>query len=964
MRNDNRPKVYRTLAMLCESESLSDSQLKAYQTRLQEYRTYLEAVSRLANCGNVCITEEAVMIGDNGLLTGESLNALQHAGAISVYNTLQQNNWEFPAHTTVPDDFLDSEKPIRSDWPSVFVSECFVEGEKAKLHGSARPLRSFLPPSIVFRSAADIDDDLPEPELPASSALGPESGLEIVSTNEGLAIRKTNDRDSSVECIPIDEYYYGRQEGSSTYVEEKAEFRFKCAVCQRMFYSNVKLMYHIMGHVDESIQVLLGFPLYQCRICNRALANAFCLRAHLEKDHGGSTVVETAKVDGSEGTGSQFAATGFSCRICGKEAASDLALAHHLQSTHRQREMPYVCRICLFRSSLYEDLLDHFKKAHGGSNHLLCTYCLRIFTPSDARVPGISLMSPTSGGSSGGVSTAGLGAGVGQTQVYLQHLRMHQVQHQLRRCPACRLNFTNKSDYQVHRRLDHKACSSSAAAAEQQQLKEQQMQQEQQMTQEQQVQIHLEEQQEEELGEHVESQVEEPHDVEEFMVSMCNFFSQKRFIDILKTIPSVFFQSNEISKEADSMEPVVQQQQEMGENEVTKSSLGENVAAEEHQLTTTDTVAVPSDADAAATAAAVAAAEEENRVILLNAPEPSRTKDLSATQLPPEAAQLTCLECGDPLSSDDHKQYLPCSACVFATCCAAGFTRHVHRAHMYPVGTDVGAAAHTGSPMIRPIVTFDWLIRNMPPIEVETSTAETPTEIATTTTTTTADLMEVEYPSAAEVGTEVVADVQFACPRCALSGVDGNTLARHLVEECGVEGATLQPDPEIVSARLEAEEQLRLQQEQHQQQIAYVAGAVQDSDTGMYTLQASSEGDPASASLQETATDVAGAPVAIEQQAVTLGTAGNLPATIDITDAGGEVVQRLVLPEDLQLEPGQTLVLIQGEDGQPQLAVINQADWDANNQQQMVMQTDDDTSNLLLYGNAEADMAEEKENQL
>lgn len=106
MRYENRPKVYRTLAMLCESESLSDAQLKAYQTRLQyvalsswflrEYRTYLEAVSRLANCGNVCITEEAVMIGDNGLLTGESLNALQHAGAISVYNTLQQNNWEFP----------------------------------------------------------------------------------------------------------------------------------------------------------------------------------------------------------------------------------------------------------------------------------------------------------------------------------------------------------------------------------------------------------------------------------------------------------------------------------------------------------------------------------------------------------------------------------------------------------------------------------------------------------------------------------------------------------------------------------------------------------------------------------------------------------------------------------------------------------------------------------------------------
>ncbi len=102
------------------------------------------------------------------------------------------------AHTTVPDEFLDSEKPIRSDWPSVYISECFVEGEKAKLHGSARPLRSFLPPSVVFRNAADIDDDIAEPELPTSSVTGPESGLEIVSTPQGLAIRKAKERESEV----------------------------------------------------------------------------------------------------------------------------------------------------------------------------------------------------------------------------------------------------------------------------------------------------------------------------------------------------------------------------------------------------------------------------------------------------------------------------------------------------------------------------------------------------------------------------------------------------------------------------------------------------------------------------------------------------------------------------------------------------------------------------------------------
>lgn len=53
----------------------------------------------------------------------------------------------------------------------------------------------------------------------------------------------------------------------------------------------------------------------------------------------------------------------------------------------------------------------------------------------------------------------------------------------------------------------------------------------------------------------------------------------------------------------------------------------------------------------------------------------------------------------------------------------------------------------------------------------------------------------------------------FACPHCALRGVDGNTLARHLIEDCGAQCATLHPDPAIVVARQQAEEQLRLQQE-------------------------------------------------------------------------------------------------------------------------------------------------------
>ncbi|VDL98757.1 unnamed protein product [Schistocephalus solidus] len=885
----------------------------------------------------------------------------------------------------MPDEFLDQEKPIRSDWPSIHISECFVEGEKAKLHGSVRPLRTFLPPSIVFRNAADIDDDMPEPELPVSNSTGIEAGLEIVSTSEGLAVRKPTEKETEPELIPIDEYYYGRQEGAADYMEEKAEYRFKCAVCQRIFFSNVKLMHHIMGHVDESIQPLLNFAaLNQCRVCSLVFSNAFELRAHTEKAHPGVTHADSLNASKAECDSQQTASqlmqqqqqqrlglldqtseadnsmqgafSAFSCRICGKEAASDLALAHHLQSTHRQREMPYVCRLCLFRSSLFEDILDHFKKAHNGSNHLLCTYCLRIFTPSDARVPGLPLLSAASI-SGGAVSTAGLGAGVGQTQVYLQHLRMHQVRHQLRRCLSCRLNFTNKSDYQVHRRLDHKACVGSTTETQERR-------------------------------------------VDEYITE--NLDSTPQPCGSLVT----------------SSKSAASSKQEEGLSETDQS---------------TDATA------AAAAAAAVAESkEQESRVILLNAPEPSRTKDLSNIVLPAEVASMSCLECGDSLASDDHKRYLPCSACVFATCCAAGFARHVHRTHLY--NPEVMTDSHVGGPMVRPVA-FDWMIRCVP-VEEEASSegslaiikpaASPPVSQPLTATSsgestdqaagTGAESMDTSEPAPADakvsvasnanqpvdhnmkeatdqlsapevteapsavikhkeaapdnqmeidlsaenapvaadtpqmqskessaVQEEVVAakplqpgpiftteepavrldhEGYFACPRCALAGVDGNTLARHLVEDCGAEGATLHPDPEIVTARRQAEEQLLLQQQQQTTAMLYTTGGglalIEDNAQMASTQLYLSEPLPEGATNDGLIAQYAGAngiPMVLNSED------GQLPegATIDFTTPGGDVIQRLVLPEDLHLEAGQTLVLIQGEDGQPQFAIVNQA---------------------------------------
>ncbi len=52
----------------------------------------------------------------------------------------------------------------------------------------------------------------------------------------------------------------------------------------------------------------------------------------------------------------------------------------------------------------------------------------------------------------------------------------------------------------------------------------------------------------------------------------------------------------------------------------------------------------------------------------------------------------------------------------------AAFTRHVHRMHLY--ASDVVADSYRGSPMIRPVTTFQWLSAPAPEVEVEASNGE------------------------------------------------------------------------------------------------------------------------------------------------------------------------------------------------------------------------------------------------
>lgn len=50
------------------------------------------------------------------------------------------------------------------------------------------------------------------------------------------------------------------------------------------------------------------------------------------------------------------------CRICEKGYGTQRDLALHMKANHFPSEMPYVCQLCNFRSSMYSDVVDHFKK--------------------------------------------------------------------------------------------------------------------------------------------------------------------------------------------------------------------------------------------------------------------------------------------------------------------------------------------------------------------------------------------------------------------------------------------------------------------------------------------------------------------------------------------------------------------------------------------------------------------------
>jgi lipopolysaccharide biosynthesis regulator YciM len=52
----------------------------------------------------------------------------------------------------------------------------------------------------------------------------------------------------------------------------------------------------------------------------------------------------------------------FAFRICDEGFAVKNHLIHHMSKNHVKSEMPYLCQICGYRSSMHRDLIDHFQE--------------------------------------------------------------------------------------------------------------------------------------------------------------------------------------------------------------------------------------------------------------------------------------------------------------------------------------------------------------------------------------------------------------------------------------------------------------------------------------------------------------------------------------------------------------------------------------------------------------------------
>ncbi|KAK6323788.1 hypothetical protein J4Q44_G00061270 [Coregonus suidteri] len=204
----------------------------------------------------------------------------------------------------------------------------------------------------------------------------------------------------------VEDFYYGVDKGRnlSGAPVEKLPGIFKCIHCEKTLKTNIKLMNHMRHHVEMTAQQNGEVDTHtSCQHCFRNLATPFRLQCHVERVH--SQLESTTK-----------------CKICEWAYESEPVFLQHMKNTHKPGEMPYICQVCDYRSSLYVDVFAHFREVHNGTANLLCPYCLKVFRSSSN---------------------------------YQNHYNRHQKKTVFQ-CDRCRLQFLFAKDRAEHKVQYHK----------------------------------------------------------------------------------------------------------------------------------------------------------------------------------------------------------------------------------------------------------------------------------------------------------------------------------------------------------------------------------------------------------------------------------------------------------------------------------------------------------------------------
>ncbi|XP_078487788.1 zinc finger protein 36 [Ciona intestinalis] len=204
--------------------------------------------------------------------------------------------------------------------------------------------------------------------------------------------------------LTVEEYFYGKSDGKKH--KQVANFnpsrKYKCYSCAKVLKNNLRFMSHVRHKIENHWKQNDNINDFNiCSHCYRHYDTPFQLQCHVETVHSSVSASTT-------------------CCICELNFQDEETFLLHMKNRHGCQETPYVCKICSHRSSLYSDLMQHFRECHENSNSLMCPFCLCIHNTGNSHLNHV-----------------------------IQHLKKSYS------CSRCRLQFSSSVARCQHLTIDH-----------------------------------------------------------------------------------------------------------------------------------------------------------------------------------------------------------------------------------------------------------------------------------------------------------------------------------------------------------------------------------------------------------------------------------------------------------------------------------------------------------------------------